>query len=60
MLIFSISAQKIVCLQNNSLTGTIPSQLSKMKYLNQLRLNNNKLSGEIPSEFSSLKNLSES
>jgi len=49
---------KIVMLQNNSLTGTIPSQIAKMTGLIYIYLSNNKLIGDIPSELSTLQNLS--
>jgi hypothetical protein len=45
----------VTLLDGNSLTGTIPTELSNLNKLEYLLLNGNQLCGQIPSE---LKNLS--
>ncbi|KAL9151916.1 hypothetical protein ABFS82_11G083400 [Erythranthe guttata] len=40
---------KILHLENNQLTGSLPSYLGKLPYLQELYVQNNSLSGEIPS-----------
>ncbi|KAL7135005.1 hypothetical protein ABFS83_11G063900 [Erythranthe nasuta] len=42
---------KILHLENNQLTGSLPSYLSKLPYLHELYVQNNSLSGEIPSSL---------
>lgn len=44
-------------LENNELTGTIPSTIGDMTELVDLRLNNNTLSGPIPFTFYGLNKL---
>ena len=44
-------------LYRNGLSGEIPSELSSLSNLGELRLNNNELSGDIPSELGQLSNL---
>ena len=44
-------------LQNNQLSGSIPTELSSLTSLVTLNLQNNQLSGSIPTELSSLTNL---
>jgi Leucine-rich repeat (LRR) protein len=42
---------------DNNLVGTIPSELSHLKWLNSLDLESNRLGGSIPSEVGLLTNL---
>jgi len=44
-------------LNDNDLSGTIPSELGSLSNLEHIHLNDNDLSGEIPSELGSLTNL---
>ena len=44
-------------LNNNQLTGEIPTELGSLANLQQLYLHNNRLTGEIPTELGSLANL---
>ena len=44
-------------LENNNLTGEIPSELGNLTNLESLNLENNNLRGEIPSELGNLTNL---
>jgi Leucine-rich repeat (LRR) protein len=44
-------------LHNNQLTGNIPPELGKLKYLYNLYLDSNELSGPIPSSFGKLTSL---
>eukprot|EP00986_Skeletonema_menzelii_P008781 scaffold3803_cov151-Skeletonema_menzelii.AAC.8 len=46
-------------LNNNQLTGTIPSEIGLMENLKQLKLYENQLTGTIPSEIGSMENLEE-
>ena len=46
-----------VSLGNNSLSGTIPTELGNLTNLNDLRLHQNSLSGSIPAELGDLVNL---
>ena len=48
---------KYLYLNNNNLSGTIPSTLGKLSALTQLYLSNNNLSGEIPAELGNLSKL---
>ncbi|CAB9517251.1 Leucine Rich Repeat [Seminavis robusta] len=47
----------VIFMENNAMTGTLPSQLFGMSGLTNLRLNGNQISGPIPSEISSLQEL---
>lgn len=51
--------QRVTALEvnDNNLSGTLPSQLGELTELRQLALNNNALSGEIPAELLSLTKL---
>ncbi|MCO5561220.1 hypothetical protein L7F22_014841 [Adiantum nelumboides] len=44
-------------LGNNAISGSIPSAVGKLTYLQYLRLENNKLTGPIPASFAQLQNL---
>lgn len=44
-------------LQNNAISGVIPSAIGKLEKLQALDLSNNKLGGNIPSSFGDLRNL---
>lgn len=44
-------------LQNNNLSGSIPSELAELPYLTDLLLSENRLAGSIPAELGSLTNL---
>ena len=44
-------------LENNTFTGTLPSEWSAFTSLRQLHLQNNKLSGELPKSWSAMKEL---
>ena len=46
-------------LNNNQLTGEIPSEIGNLNNLGRLLLNDNQLTGEIPSEIGNLNNLDE-
>ncbi|KAH0986238.1 hypothetical protein GBA52_013415 [Prunus armeniaca] len=46
-------------MQNNYLTGPIPSDFGNLKHLTMMYLSNNTLSGSIPSEIGNLKSLVE-
>lgn len=47
-------------LNDNSLTGDIPSELGTLRDLNTLHLENTKISGKVPAELGNLKMLGES
>ena len=47
-----------VNLSHNMMTGTIPSQLSKLTHLNYLIIERNKFAGEFPNELKKLTSLS--
>ena len=49
----------LVRLSNNFITGTIPSNFSKLKHLRRLNLANNRLRGTIESNLVALTELSE-
>ncbi|KAH9627208.1 hypothetical protein KSS87_020754 [Heliosperma pusillum] len=44
-------------LQNNAMSGSIPTEIGKLEMLQTLDLSNNKFIGEIPSSLGGLKNL---
>ena len=44
-------------LTDKNLSGTLPSELSRMKHLQRLNLNNNKLHGTIPTTYGNFENL---
>lgn len=44
-------------LQNNAISGPIPTSIGKLEKLQKLDLSNNTFSGEIPSSLGGLKNL---
>ncbi|KAF7813950.1 tyrosine-sulfated glycopeptide receptor 1 [Senna tora] len=46
-----------IYLRNNSISGSIPTEIGLMKVLHQLDLSNNKFSGSIPVQISNLTNL---
>jgi Leucine-rich repeat (LRR) protein len=47
-----------ICLEENNLDGTIPSEMGLFTSLNYLELRNNNLDGSVPStEFENLTNL---
>jgi len=46
-------------LEDNSLSGTLPSFLGSLRNLQDLELHENSLSGTLPSEYGSLSNLQE-
>merc|ERR1712224_160137 len=50
---------KELFLNNNNITGIIPSEISLLSNLTYLYLNNNNITGIIPSEISLLSNLKE-
>merc|ERR1712150_18691 len=49
--------KKILSLNRNKITGTIPSELGKLNGLNQVLLDNNSLIGPIPSELGQLERM---
>ena len=53
----NLSNLTALTLQNNRLTGPIPSQLGNVSNLERLYLSNNRLSGPMPSEMARLTNL---
>ncbi|CAN1838558.1 Probable LRR receptor-like serine/threonine-protein kinase At3g47570 [Linum perenne] len=53
------NATNLEALDNNDLSGTIPSSIGKLKSLEILQLHNNKLSGHIPSSIGNLTRLIE-
>jgi Leucine-rich repeat (LRR) protein len=46
-----------IYLDNNNLTGSLPSEISGLKWLIELNLNTNTISGELPAETGALTNL---
>ncbi|MBC6481851.1 MAG: putative Ig domain-containing protein [Hormoscilla sp. GM7CHS1pb] len=52
-----IASNRNLSLTNNSLTGTIPSELGELSNLTKLRLHNNEITGTIPTELGELANL---
>ncbi|TQD84270.1 hypothetical protein C1H46_030201 [Malus baccata] len=46
-----------ICLGNNSLTGSIPSEIGRLKYMHVLDLGHNNFTGSIPEQISNLINL---
>jgi Leucine-rich repeat (LRR) protein len=46
-----------IYLGNNNLTGSLPSEISGLKWLIELNLNTNTISGELPAETGALTNL---
>ena len=49
----------ILSLQNNALSGNIPTQIGELNSLNQLSLRDNSLSGTIPEQFGELTELTD-
>ena len=54
---YSIEETTFLNLNNNQLTGEIPSEIGNLTNLTALWLNNNQVTGEIPSEIGNLTNL---
>jgi hypothetical protein len=50
-------ACRLLSLESNQLTGTLPSTISGMSALQSLLIQNNMLSGSIPSGISTMKSL---
>lgn len=48
---------ELINLQNNNLSGTIPTEIGDFLELSELRINNNSLTGTIPGEIGGLTNL---
>lgn len=55
MLRFSIPINRL--LQNNAISGPIPSDIGKLEKLQTLDLSNNQFNGSIPSSLGELENL---
>ncbi|KAM7504841.1 hypothetical protein LguiB_003745 [Lonicera macranthoides] len=53
-----LSAIQILSLRSNAISGTFPSDFSKLKNLTSLYLQSNRFSGSLPSNFLAWKNLS--
>ena len=48
---------QVLLFRANSLTGSIPTELGRLKDLRIMALNHNSIKGKIPSEFKELKKL---
>jgi len=46
-------------LQNNNLTGTLPSNIDGLEFLEKLRIHNNQIGGELPPDYVNLTNLTD-
>eukprot|EP01043_Picozoa_sp_COSAG02_P035790 COSAG02_NODE_2585_length_8476_cov_18.560821_4_plen_1936_part_00 len=53
----SMGALRVLELESNMMTGTLPSSLSQMLALAEMRLTDNRITGTIPGDISTLENL---
>ena len=60
LFVFTLFCLGFVFLQENRLTGTIPSLLFSKKRMKQILLNDNRLTGTLPSVIGQMKDLGES
>ncbi len=52
-----MGALRVLELESNAMTGTLPSSLSQMSALEEMRLTDNDITGTIPGDISTLENL---